>query len=82
MQFSEVAASLGFHFDDKDLFRCVRPYSYQALPDYVNHIRLIELLPPNDLFPDLILFELQTYRFADAPAYHSLSYTWGDEKPL
>ncbi|KAH7171563.1 heterokaryon incompatibility protein-domain-containing protein [Fusarium sp. MPI-SDFR-AT-0072] len=63
------------------LFGTASNLEYEHLPRNSDYIRLIEFLPSHDLIPQFIQFRLVSYSLAEAPAYHALSYVWGNDNP-
>ena len=55
-------------------------YEHEALPDPSTHIRLLELDHPDTWEQSGIRCKLSTWPLS-SPAYHAISYTWGDPTP-
>lgn len=51
-------------------------FRYDSLPG-PDYIRLLAFQPPEES-SDIIRCSLETYRLAEAPPYHAVSYVWGD----
>lgn len=51
-------------------------FQYDTLPGQ-DYIRLLAFLPPDEC-DGAICCTLETYKLAEAPEYHALSYCWGD----
>jgi hypothetical protein len=53
-------------------------YQYEPLPDPRTHVRLLQI---QQCHPDTtIQCKFTSWLLEDAPAYHAISYTWGDPK--
>ena len=53
-------------------------YRHEALPDASTHIRLLELDDTDTWDEQGIRCRLTSWHLEGAPAYHAISYTWGD----
>lgn len=56
-------------------------FTYEPLPDASTHIRLLQVLDVCEDSKEEIQVQVQltVWSRADAPPYHAISYTWGDE---
>lgn len=56
-------------------------YRHTPLPDPSTHIRLLELVDPETWEQDGKQCRLAIWPLKEAPAYHAISYTWGNPAP-